>query len=192
MPEPVRCAWCLSDPLLRAYHDAEWGVPTRDERHHYEFLVLESAQSGLSWLTVLRKRDGYRRHFADFDAERVARFGPAEIEAALLDPGIVRNRAKVEAAVNNARRVLEIREQRGSFADWLWDFVDGRPIDGRRAQTGEIPATTPLSDRVAKELKARGFKFLGSTVVYAHLQATGVVNDHLLACAWHDRPPIGP
>jgi DNA-3-methyladenine glycosylase I len=182
----MRCPWCESDPLLTAYHDAEWGVPLRHDRGHYEFLVLEAAQAGLSWLTVLRKREGYRRRFAGFDAEAVARFGAADIEAMLTDPGIVRNRAKVEAAVGNAARVLALRESHGSLSDYLWGFVDGTPVDGRREKPSDIPAKTDLSDKVSKDLKARGFKFVGSTVIYAHLQAAGLVNDHLLSCPRHD------
>lgn len=185
MAETTRCPWCEGDPLLRAYHDAEWGVPLRDDRGHYEFLVLEAAQAGLSWLTVLKKRAGYRRWFADFDAEQVARFGPTEIEAMLVDPGIVRNRAKVVAAVHNAGRVLAIQEDRGSFSAYLWDFVDGRPVDSERTTHAGMPGSTPLSDRVSKDLKRRGFKFVGSTVVYAHLQAAGLVNDHLVSCFRH-------
>jgi DNA-3-methyladenine glycosylase I len=183
--EPVRCAWCRADPLMVAYHDAEWGVPSHDDRVHYEFLVLESAQSGLSWLTILRKREGYRQHFAGFDYTRVASFGEPEILAMMADPGVVRNRAKLEAAVNNARQLIALREKEGSFAKWLWGFVDGSPVDGRRQEGGPIPATSPASDKAAKELKARGFKFLGSTVMYAHMQATGLYNDHLVTCWKH-------
>jgi DNA-3-methyladenine glycosylase I len=181
----TRCPWCESDPLLRAYHDAEWGVPLYDDRGHYEFLVLEAAQAGLSWLTVLRKREGYRKRFAGFDPAVVARFGTAEIEAMLLDPGIVRNRAKVVAAVHNAGRVLEVQSEVGSFTKYLWGFVDGKPIDSQLTSHAAIPAKTPLSDRVSKDLKRRGFKFVGSTVVYAHLQAAGLVNDHLVSCFRH-------
>ena len=176
------CAWAVTDPLLNHYHDTEWGVPVHDDRRHYEFLVLEAAQAGLSWLTVLRKRDGYRRHFADFDPARVAKFGAREIEAMLLDPGIVRNRAKCTAAVHNAGRFLEVQREQGSFSKWLWGFVDDEPIQPRRRSAKGWPATTALSDRVSRELKARGFKFVGSTVVYAHLQAAGLVNDHLVGC----------
>jgi DNA-3-methyladenine glycosylase I len=184
--EPTRCPWCLSDPLLRAYHDAEWGVPVHDDRRHYEFLVLEAAQAGLSWLTVLGKREGYRKRFAGFDPAVVAGFGPAEIEAMLLDAGIVRNRAKVVAAVANAARVLEVQAERGSFSAYLWDFVDGKPVDGRRTTHAGLLPTTPLSDAISKDLKRRGFKFVGSTVIYAHLQAAGLVNDHLVSCFRHD------
>ena len=177
----MRCSWAGDDPQMVAYHDTEWGVPTHDERKHYEFLVLEAAQAGLSWRTVLHKREGYRRQFADFDPGVVATFGPERIEAMLLDPGIVRNRAKVTAAVHNASKFLLVQQEFGTFSRWLWNFVDGRPVDARRVP-GTWPATTELSDRVSKALKGRGFKFVGSTVIYAHLQATGLVNDHATDC----------
>ncbi len=167
------------------YHDREWGVPARDERTQFEFLVLESAQAGLSWYTVLRKRDGYRRAFAAFDPAAVARFTPRQVEQLMLDPAIIRNRAKIEAAVNNAQRFLEVQAAHGSFCDFLWGFVDGRPIVNQWREPAEVPATTALSDRLARELKRLGFRFLGSTVLYAHLQATGLVNDHLVGCFRH-------
>lgn len=187
----VRCPWCegiAHCPEMVDYHDREWGVPARDDRTQFEFLVLESAQAGLSWTTILRKREGYRRAFADFDAERVAAFTAADEARLLTDAGIVRNRLKIAAAVNNARCFLDIAARHGSFSDYIWSFVDGKPI--RNAWTGQnqIPATTPLSDGIAKELKRLGFKFLGSTVLYAHLQATGLVNDHLVSCFRHRRP----
>ena len=180
-----RCPWCGEDPLYVEYHDREWGSPLHDEGKHFEFLLLETQQAGLSWITILRKREAYRRAFAGFDPEKVAGFGPAKVESLLGDSGIIRNRRKIEAAVKNAKAFLEIREERGSFDAWLWDFVDGRPIDGKRKALGDIPATTALSDKVAKELKARGFSFVGSTTIYAHLQAIGLVNDHLLSCFRH-------
>jgi DNA-3-methyladenine glycosylase I len=186
MPEPVRCSWCLSDPLLVAYHDAEWGVPSHDDRVHYEFLVLEAAQAGLSWLTVLRKREGYRRHFAGFDASVVAGYGRPEIEAMLADPGVVRNRAKIEAAVGNAARILEVQQEHGSFAAYLWRFVDGRPLDRQVQSPKDWQPRSEVSDAISKDLKKRGFKFVGSTVIYAHLQAAGLVNDHLVTCFRHD------
>lgn len=167
------------------YHDREWGVPVRDDRRQFEFLVLESAQAGLSWYTILRKREGYRAAFADFDPVRVARFTPARVERLMNDAGIVRNRAKIEATVNNAKCFLAVQREHGSFSDWLWGFVDGKPLVNRWREPREIPATTALSDTIAKALKQRGFKFLGSTVVYAHLQATGLVNDHLVGCFRH-------
>ena len=167
------------------YHDSEWGVPVRDERTQFEFLVLESAQAGLSWYTVLRKREGYRRAFAEFDPAQVARYSQADVERLLGDPGLIRNRAKIEAAVNNAQRFLEVQAAHGSFCEFLWGFVDGRPIVNHWREPAEVPATTALSDRLARELKRLGFRFLGSTVLYAHLQATGLVNDHLVGCFRH-------
>lgn len=180
------------------YHDREWGVPVRDERTQFEFLVLESAQAGLSWYTVLRKREAYRRAFADFDPVAVARYWAADVERLLGDAGLIRNRAKIEAAVNNAQRFLELQAAHGSFCEFLWGFVDGTPIVNHWREPAEVPATTPLSDRLARELKQRGFRFLGSTVLYAHLQATGLVNDHLVGCFRHAEvarfsplPPVG-
>ena len=177
-----RCPWCGSDPLYVAYHDAEWGCPVHDEGRHFEFLLLETQQAGLSWLTILRKREAYRRAFAGFDPEKVARFGEADVERLLSDAFIVRNRRKLEGAVRNARAFLAVAEEKGSFDAYLWDFVDGKPLNAGRRSLAEIPATTPLSDRVAADLKARGFAFVGSTTVYAHLQAVGLVNDHLASC----------
>jgi DNA-3-methyladenine glycosylase I len=165
-----------------AYHDGEWGVPVHDDRTHFEFLVLEGAQAGLSWSTILDKREGYRRCFADFDAAKVARFTPAKIEKILLDPGIVRNRQKVTAAVSNARAFLDLQEQLGSFDAFLWRFVGDKPIVNRWEVSRQIPATSKESDAVAAELKKRGFKFAGSTIMYAHMQACGLVNDHLTSC----------
>ena len=181
--EKPRCPWCLgvSDAYVR-YHDEEWGVPARDDDAQFEFLVLEAAQAGLSWSTVLHKRDGYRRAFAGFDPEKVSRFNARSVERLVRDPGIVRNRQKIEAAINNARRFLEVREAFGSFSDYLWAFVDGRPVVNRWRDQKQVPASTPLSDAVSQDLKARGFKFVGTTIVYAHLQATGLVNDHLVSC----------
>lgn len=167
------------------YHDTEWGVPVRDDRVMFEFLVLESAQAGLSWYTILRKRAGYRAAFADFDAARVARFTPARVERLMNDASIVRNRAKIEATIGNAKCFLALQRERGSFCDYLWGFVDGEPVVNRWREPGQIPATTALSDTIAKDMKQRGFKFLGSTVIYAHLQATGLVNDHLVGCFRH-------
>jgi DNA-3-methyladenine glycosylase I len=167
------------------YHDREWGVPVHDERTQFEFLVLESAQAGLSWYTVLRKREAYRRAFAGFDPVAVARYTQADVERLLGDVGLIRNRAKIEAAVGNARCFLEIQAQHGGFADFLWRFVDGKQVVNHWRVPSEVPATTPLSDRLAREMKRRGFRFLGSTVLYAHLQATGLVNDHLVSCFRH-------
>jgi DNA-3-methyladenine glycosylase I len=178
-----RCAWAAGQaPFYVAYHDTEWGVPVHDDRKHFEFLVLEAAQAGLSWATVLKKRDNYRRNFAAWDAAKVARFTPARVEKLLLDPGIIRNRLKVESTVNNAARFLEVQAEFGSFDAYIWRFVDGRPVVNAWRSLKEIPAKTTLSDTVSKDLKQRGFRFVGSTVIYAHLQATGLVNDHTVDC----------
>ncbi|MBI4918154.1 MAG: DNA-3-methyladenine glycosylase I [Acidobacteria bacterium] len=179
---PVRCAWAGSDPLYVAYHDDEWGVPAADERHLFEMLVLEGAQAGLSWLTILRKREGYRRAFAGFDPERVARFTPQRIARLLADPGIVRNRMKVESAVRNAKAVLALRDSHGGLAPFLWRFVDGRPRQNRFAALGEIPASTPESQAMSRALRRLGFGFVGPTTCYAFMQAIGMVNDHTAGC----------
>lgn len=178
----TRCTWVTEDPLYIAYHDEEWGVPLHDDRALFEFLILEGAQAGLSWLTVLRKREAYRKAFAGFDPEKVARFTPRKIERLLENPGIIRNRLKVHSAVTNARAFLKVQEEFGSFDRFIWDFVDGKPIQNRWGSDAELPAKTPLSDRISKELKRRGFKFVGSTICYAHMQATGMVNDHTTDC----------
>lgn len=185
MTAPTRCAWCGADPLYQSYHDLEWGVPLHDETRLFEFLILEGAQAGLSWLTILKKREGYRRAFADFDAERVAAFGEADVTRLLADPGIVRNRLKIAAAIGNARATLKIREQFGGLDAYFWRFVDGRPIRNAWRDMASVPARTPLSDSLSKDLQQRGFKFVGSTIVYAHMQATGMVNDHLVGCFRH-------
>jgi len=178
-----RCPWSQGiDPAYQRYHDEEWGVPVRDDRVHFEFLVLESAQAGLSWWTILRKRDGYRRAFAEFDAVKVARFTPRTIERLMQDASIVRNRQKIEAAVANARAFLKIQKEFGSFDRYVWEFVGGKPIVNRWRKPGDVPPTSTVSDTLSKDLKARGFKFVGSTIVYAHLQATGLINDHLVTC----------
>jgi DNA-3-methyladenine glycosylase I len=178
-----RCTWSEGiDPLYESYHDTEWGVPVRDDRKHFEFLLLEGAQAGLSWWTILRKRENYRRAFAGFDPTKVARFDARAVTRLMQDAGIVRNRQKIEAAVANARRFLEIQEEFGSFDAYVWPFVGGAPIMNRWRVQSEIPATTPESDALSKDLKNRGFKFVGSTIIYAHMQATGLVNDHLLSC----------
>ena len=178
-----RCPWSLGvSDEYQAYHDEEWGLPVLDDAVHFEFLILESAQAGLSWRTVLHKREGYRRAFAGFDPVRVARFGEAEIEALVADAGIIRNRQKITAAVNNASRFLEVCEEFGSFARYIWGFVDGRPVVNRWRSQNELPATSELSDRLSADLRARGFKFVGSTIVYSHLQACGLINDHLVRC----------
>ena len=178
-----RCPWSEGiDPAYQRYHDEEWGVPVRDDRVHFEFLVLESAQAGLSWWTILRKRDGYRRAFAEFDAAKVARFTPRAIERLMQDASIVRNRQKIEAAIANARGFLKLQKEFGSFDRYVWEFVGGKPIVNRWRKHGDVPATSAESDALSKDLKSRGFKFVGSTIVYAHMQATGLINDHLVTC----------
>jgi DNA-3-methyladenine glycosylase I len=178
----TRCQWSEGDPIYIKYHDEEWGVPVHDDRKHFEFLVLESAQSGLSWLTILRKRENYRRAYDNFEPAKVAEYGEEKITELLSDPGIIRNRMKIEASVNNARRFLEIQKEFGSFDAYIWSFVDGKPVVNSYETVKEIPANSALSDRIAKDLKARGFKFLGSVTVYSHIQATGLVNDHIDSC----------
>ena len=179
----TRCRWAEGvSPQYIEYHDTEWGVPVHDDRVQFEFLILEGAQAGLSWSTILNKRDGYRRLFADFDPERVARFTDRRIEKILQDPAIVRNRLKVESAVSNARAFLEVQAEFGTFCDYVWRFVDGKPIQSRIRKDSDVPATTPESDALSKDLKKRGFRFVGSTIVYAHMQATGMVNDHVANC----------
>ncbi|MBX2964835.1 MAG: DNA-3-methyladenine glycosylase I [Cyclobacteriaceae bacterium] len=180
--EKNRCAWCLKFEQYIEYHDKEWGVPVHDDRIHFEFLILEGAQAGLSWATILKKREGYRKAFADFDPEKVARFTEKRLEKILLDPGIVRNRLKVYAAVNNAKRFLEVQKEFGSFSNYIWSFVNGKPIVNKWKTLKQIPATTKESDALSKDLLKRGFKFVGSTVIYAHMQACGLVNDHLVDC----------
>jgi DNA-3-methyladenine glycosylase I len=180
---PERCAWVPeSDPLYVAYHDEEWGVPERDDRALYELLTLEGAQAGLSWSTILHKREGYRRAFAGFDPAKVSRFDARKEAKLLADPGIVRNRLKVSSTIENARRVLETQAELGSFAALLWGFVDGEPLVGRWKSVGEIPAETPVSKAMSKELKRRGFRFVGPTVCYAFMQAAGLVDDHVVSC----------
>ena len=181
-----RCWWCGDDPLYTRYHDDEWGVPVHDERDLFEFLCLEGAQAGLSWITILRKRDGYRRAFDNFDVERIARYGDDEIAALLENPEIVRNRLKVNGFVKNARATLALYEEGTTLDRYLWGFVDGEPLQNARRRSAEVPATTPLSDAMSKELKKRGFTFVGSTICYAFMQAAGLVNDHLVDCFRHD------
>ena len=182
MKEVNRCHWVGADPLYTEYHDTEWGVPLHDDRKLFEFVVLEGAQAGLSWLTILRKRDSYRKAFAGFDPEAVARFNRRSVERLLQDPGIVRNRQKVAAAIANARAFLAVQQEFGSFDRYVWRFVDGKPIQGRWRSTRDAPAVTPESQAMSKDLVARGFKFVGPTICYAHMQATGMVNDHQLDC----------
>jgi DNA-3-methyladenine glycosylase I len=177
-----RCSWVGSDPLMLRYHDREWGVPVHDDRKHFEFLMLEGAQAGLSWSIVLRKREGYRRAFSQFDPEKVARYTGKQIQKLTRDPAIIRNRMKIESAVRNARAFLAIQEELGSFDAYCWRFVDGYPKLNRRKAMREIPATSRESDAFSKDLKRRGFRFVGSTIVYAHMQAVGMVNDHFVDC----------
>lgn len=177
-----RCAWVGSDPLYQAYHDEEWGVPVHDDRLLFEFLILEGAQAGLSWITILRKRAAYRTSFAGFDPEAVARFDEAKVAELLSNPGIVRNRLKVESAITNARAFLAVQEEYGSFDAYQWRFVEGRPIRNAWKSLQEIPATTPVSDAMSRDLKRRGFRFVGSTICYAQMQAVGMVNDHTVDC----------
>lgn len=180
-----RCDWCLGDDLYQQYHDSEWGVPLRDEQGLFEFLLLEGAQAGLSWITVLRKRGAYRQAFHAFDPQRIAEMTDRELEERLANPGIIRNRRKVWAARQNARAFLEVQAAHGSFSRWLWDFVDGEPIQNRWQNLRDVPASTPLSEALSKALRRYGFSFVGPTIVYAHMQATGMVNDHLVDCFRH-------
>jgi len=180
-----RCGWCGTDPLYVRYHDAEWGVPSRDDAHLFEMLLLEGAQAGLAWITILRKREGYRRAYCGFDPARIARFTEHDQARLREDPGIVRNRLKIASAVRNARAWLDLVGARGSFAGYLWDFTDGEVVQNRWRTLDEVPARTPLSDRLSQDLRRRGFNFVGSTIVYAYLQAVGVVNDHVVGCFRH-------
>ena len=177
-----RCPWCLGSEQYLRYHDEEWGVPVHDDRRLFEFLILEGAQAGLSWSTILNKRESYRKAFARFDPAKVARFGARETRKLMADAGIVRNRLKIRSAIDNARAFLEVRREFGSFDAYLWGFVDGRSLQGLRRSIKQVPACTPLSEAISKDLKRRGFRFVGSTIVYAFMQAVGVVNDHLTGC----------
>ena len=181
----LRCPWCLGSEQYLRYHDEEWGVPVHDDRCLFEFLILEGAQAGLAWSTILNKRDNYRRAFARFDPAKVARFGARDIKRLLADAGIVRNRLKIESTIANARVFLAVQREFGSFDAYLWRFVDGRPLQNLRRDMSEVPARTPLSDSVSKDLKKRGFRFVGSTIIYAFMQAVGMVNDHLVTCFRH-------
>ena len=177
-----RCGWCNKSVLYQRYHDDEWGKALHDEHKHFEFLLLETMQAGLSWYTILQRREGYRNAFADFNVNEVAQFDRNKIEELMLDTGIIRNRLKIEAAVHNARLFIQIQQEYGSFDSYIWSFTNNQIVDNRWVSLSQVPATSELSDRVAKDLKARGFKFVGSTTIYAHLQAIGVINDHLLDC----------
>lgn len=185
MTERTRCDWCLSAEDYIEYHDREWGVPCYDDGKQFEFLILEAAQAGLSWLTVLRKREGYRNAFAHFNAEAVAAFSDAEIEALITNPAIIRNKLKISAAVNNARHFLEVQQEFGTFSKYIWSFVGDKPIVNHWETIKDVPATSAESDVLSKDLKKRGFKFVGSTIIYAHMQACGLVNDHLISCHRH-------
>ena len=182
----TRCRWAegVSLDYIR-YHDEEWGVPVHDDQIQFEFLILEGAQAGLSWSTILTKRAGYKKLFADFDPQKVARFTKKRVEKLLLDPAIVRNRLKVESTVSNARAFLKVQEEIGSFSDYIWGFVDGKPVQNNFKRDRDVPATSPESDALSKDLKKRGFRFVGSTIIYAHMQATGLVNDHVTGCFRH-------
>jgi DNA-3-methyladenine glycosylase I len=182
MNEIFRCPWCLKFEEYIKYHDEEWGVPVHDDRTHFEFLILEGAQAGLSWSTILKKREGYRKNFAEFDPEKVARFTEKRLEKILQDTGIVRNKLKVHAAVNNAKHFLNVQKEHGTFDNYIWSFVNHKPIVNEWKSLKQIPATTKESDALSKDLIKRGFKFVGSTVMYAHMQACGLVNDHLSEC----------
>lgn len=182
MKTKTRCSWCEGKALYEKYHDEEWGVPVFDDTKQFEFLVLESAQAGLSWWTILQRREGYRKAFSNFDYKKIAKYTPEKVEALMQDTGIIRNRAKIESTINNAKKFMEIQQEMGSFSKYIWSFVDGKPIDNKRKSLSEIPATTDISDALAKDMKKRGFKFLGSTTLYAHMQATGLVNDHIVSC----------
>jgi DNA-3-methyladenine glycosylase I len=183
----VRCQWAGNDELYIRYHDTEWGVPVYDDQRLFEFLLLEGAQAGLSWITILKRRDAYRKAFADFDADKVARFQPSKIEKLMHNSGIIRNRLKIESAVKNARAFLKIQEEFGSFAAYQWRFVDGKPVQNSVKTMADLPAKTPLSEAFSKDLKKRGFSFVGPTIVYAHMQAVGMVNDHAADCFRHEQ-----
>lgn len=181
-----RCSWCGNDELYVKYHDEEWGVPVHDDKKHFEFLVLESAQAGLNWLTILRKRENYRKAYDDFDINKVSQYSNVKIEELMQNAGIIRNRRKIEASINNAKRFLEIQKEFGSFDNYIWSFTDNKVVKKHWSDITEVPATSELSDNVSRDLKSRGFKFLGSTIIYAHLQATGIINDHLVGCFRYD------
>ena len=180
--EPKRCGWCLSSDLYKRYHDEEWGVPVYDDQKLFEFLILETFQAGLSWITILNKRENFRNAFDNFDYKKIAAYSEDKIHELLLDAGIIRNKLKVYSAVSNAQAFIKVQEEFGTFSKYIWQFIDGKPIDNKRQSLKEVPATTPLSDTISKDLKKRGFKFVGSTVVYANMQATGMVNDHVADC----------
>lgn len=185
-----RCAWCGTDPLYVKYHDEEWGVPVNDDLRHFEFMILESMQAGLSWLTVLRKRENFRKALDGFDPHVVAKYNNTKVEQLLLDPGIIRNRLKINACVNNASQFLRVRDEFGTFNQYIWSFTDYKPIINNWATMDQVPVSTPISDKISKDLVKRGFKFVGTTIIYAHMQAIGIVNDHLVSCFRHKEVTI--
>ena len=188
-----RCGWCQNDPFYQQYHDSEWGVPVWDDQKQFEFLVLESAQAGLSWLTILQKRENYRAAFANFDFEKVAKFDKDKIEQLLSNPGIIRNRRKIEAAINNAKIFIKLRQEFGSFSNYLWQFVEDKPLVNHWQELTNVPAQSDLSREISADLKKRGCKFIGPTIIYSHLQATGLINDHLMGCyRWQECQEIAP
>ncbi|GEC78013.1 DNA-3-methyladenine glycosylase I [Flavobacterium aquatile] len=182
METKLRCAWCEKDDLYRDYHDNEWGKPVYDDDKLFEFLILETFQAGLSWYTILKKRENFRKAFDNFDYKKVAYYDEEKVEELLQDAGIIRNNLKVKGTISNAIAFMEVQKEFGSFSKYIWNFTDGKPIENNRKSLREVPSTTPLSDAISKDLKKRGFKFVGSTVVYAHMQATGMVNDHVIDC----------
>ena len=182
-----RCSWCLGDPLYIRYHDEQWGVPCHDDRVLFEFLVLEGAQAGLSWITILKRREGYRNAFCQFDVQQVAKMTEQDVETLMQDEGIIRNRRKIQSAINNARAFIQVQLEFGSFSKYLWAFVNHQPIVNRRQTLSEVPATSDISDRLSRDLKKRGFSFVGSTICYAYMQAMGLVNDHLVSCPSYEK-----
>jgi DNA-3-methyladenine glycosylase I len=180
--EKIRCSWCTSSALYKKYHDEEWGVPVYDDASLFEFLILETFQAGLSWITILNKRENFITAFDHFDYKKIAQYPEEKIESLLQNPGIIRNKLKIRAAVSNAQAFMKVQEEFGSFSNYIWKFTNGKPIDNQPKTSKDVPATTPLSDEISKDLKKRGFKFVGSTVIYAHMQATGMVNDHTADC----------
>jgi len=184
--EKIRCGWCADDDLYEAYHDQEWGVPVKDDYTLFEFLVLETFQAGLSWITILRKRENFKMAFDNFDYKKIAKYDEPKIASLLQDAGIIRNKLKVRAAVTNAQAFIQIQQEFGSFSNYIWDFVDGKPIKNSIKRYTDAPANTKISDAISKDLQKRGFKFVGSTVIYAHMQATGLVNDHEIDCYRYD------
>ena len=185
MQEKIRCGWCLGDPLYEAYHDMEWGVPLKEDDAIFEFLILETFQAGLSWITILRKRENFRKAFDNFDYRKIANYPEEKTEELMNDSGIIRNRLKIKATVSNAQAFMKVQEEFGSFSQYIWDFVNNTPVQNEWKDLKQVPATTAISDALSKDLKKRGFKFVGSTVIYAHMQATGMVNDHVTSCFRH-------